>query len=103
MVPLERYAPGTSLFKSANVYDAEIGASYVPKNADDLKRIMQQLNRPSEGRYATAAYTSSGTARALPIAFQIQWYSSLFGAPRVAAQSSGQLSGAAAVPSARRR
>jgi putative aldouronate transport system substrate-binding protein len=81
MVPLERYAPGTSLFKNANIYDAEIGAGYVPKNADDLKRIMQALNRPQEGRFATAAYTSSGTARVLPIAFHIAWYSSLFGAP----------------------
>jgi putative aldouronate transport system substrate-binding protein len=81
MVPLERYAPGRALFKNANIYDAEIGADYVPKNADDLKRLMQTLNRPQEGRYATAAYTSSASARALPIAFHIDWYASLFGAP----------------------
>jgi putative aldouronate transport system substrate-binding protein len=81
MVPLQRYAPATSLFKNANVYDAEIGASYVPKNADDLKRVFQALNKPTEGRYATSAYTSSGTARVLPIAFHIHWYAALFGAP----------------------
>jgi putative aldouronate transport system substrate-binding protein len=92
MVPLERYAPGTALFKNANIYDAEIGANYVPKNADDLKRVMQALNRPQEGRYATAAYTSSGTARQLPIAFHIAWYSSLFGAPNNwRLESSGKL------------
>jgi putative aldouronate transport system substrate-binding protein len=81
MVPLQRYAPSTALFKNANVYDAELGADYVPRDADDLKRVLQTLNTPQAGRYGTSAYTSSGTARVLPIAFHINWYSSLFGAP----------------------
>src|SRR5579884_2251693 len=35
MVPIERYAPGTALFKNQTIYDQEIGKDVVPKNADD--------------------------------------------------------------------
>ncbi|MBV9582734.1 MAG: extracellular solute-binding protein, partial [Chloroflexi bacterium] len=39
-VPLPRNLTGLSgLFKNANVYDSEIGADYVPTNADDYKRV----------------------------------------------------------------
>jgi putative aldouronate transport system substrate-binding protein len=73
MVPVERYAPGQQLYRDISIYDKEIGTGYVPKNADDLKRIMQQLNRPSEGRYATGSYQS--------VAFDVDFYKSIFGAP----------------------
>jgi putative aldouronate transport system substrate-binding protein len=73
MVPVERYAPGTVMLKNASIYEREIGASYVPKDADDYKRILQQLNRPSEGRYATGAYQG--------VAFNIDYYAAAFGAP----------------------
>jgi putative aldouronate transport system substrate-binding protein len=73
MVPVERYAPGTLMLKNAAIYDAEIGANYVPTNADDFKRVLQQLNRPSEGRYATGAYQG--------VAFNIDYYAVAFGAP----------------------
>jgi putative aldouronate transport system substrate-binding protein len=73
MLPLERYVAGQSLFKNTTFYDGEIGKDYVPKNADDLKRVYQQLNRPQEDRYATAAYQNTG--------FHIALYSAMFGAP----------------------
>lgn len=73
MVPVERYAPGTLMLKNASIYDSEIGANYVPKDADDFKRILQHLNRPSEGRYATGAYQG--------VAFNVDYYAAAFGAP----------------------
>ena len=73
MLPLERYVAGQALFKNVNIYDAEIGKDYVPKNAEDLKKVYQQLNRPSEGRFATASYQNQ--------AFYIAFYSAMHGAP----------------------
>jgi putative aldouronate transport system substrate-binding protein len=73
MLPLERYVAGQALFKNTSIYDAEIGKDYVPKNRDDLKRVFQQLNRPQEDRYATAAYQNTG--------FHITLYSAMHGAP----------------------
>src|SRR5260370_4142059 len=60
MLPLERYVAGRAFFKNTTYYDAEIGKDYVPKDAADLKRAFQQLNRPQEDRYATAAYQNTG-------------------------------------------
>jgi putative aldouronate transport system substrate-binding protein len=73
MLPIQRYVPGTSLFKNTTYYDQEIGANYVPKDADDLKRVYQQLNRPQENRWATAAYQNTG--------LHILFYGALWGAP----------------------
>ncbi len=73
MIPVERYAPGTLMLKNASMYDAEIGLNYVPQDADDFKRVLQQLNRPSENRYATGAYQG--------VAFNIDYYAVAFGAP----------------------
>src|SRR5579864_2757049 len=70
MIPVERYAPGTLMLKNAKIYDSEIGANYVPKDADDYKRILQQLNRPSEDRYATGAYQG--------VAFNVDYYAVAF-------------------------
>jgi putative aldouronate transport system substrate-binding protein len=74
MIPLERYVAGQALFKNVEIYDAEIGKDYVPKNADDLKRVFQQLNRPQEDRYATASFQ-------LQAFFVGNVYSAMFGAP----------------------
>ncbi len=72
-VPLPRNLTGLGgLFKNANVYDKEIGADYVPKNADDYRRILLQLNQPESGRWASAF--SQGNALHA-------YYASLFGAP----------------------
>ncbi|MBV9581790.1 MAG: hypothetical protein JO057_24685 [Chloroflexi bacterium] len=55
------------------IYDAEIGTDYVPTNADDLKRVLQQLNRPQEERWATASYQGN--------AYDLAQYAQMFGAP----------------------
>jgi putative aldouronate transport system substrate-binding protein len=51
MVPISRYLPGNMLLKNTAVYDAEIGKDYIPKNAEDFKRILQALTRPQQNRY----------------------------------------------------
>lgn len=48
----ERYPYGGNLFKNTDMYDAEIGQTYVPTGADDFKRVLMALNRPSENRWA---------------------------------------------------
>lgn len=50
--PAERYRPWYGIIRNADIYDKEISGGYVPKNANDLKRILVQLNKPKEGRYA---------------------------------------------------
>jgi putative aldouronate transport system substrate-binding protein len=77
MIPLERYAPGTILFRNENIYDKEIGPNYVPKSADDFKRVLRQLNRPQENRWATGAYNATnGTG-----IFNVSYHAAMFGAP----------------------
>jgi putative aldouronate transport system substrate-binding protein len=84
MLPLQRYVAGQSLFKNTTFYDSEIGKDYVPKDAADLKKVYQQLNRPQEDRYATASFQN----QAMFIAF----YSAMFGAPNNwRLESSGRL------------
>jgi len=81
MLPLQRYVAGRAFFKNTTYYDAEIGKDYVPKDAADLKRVFQQLNRPQEDRYATAAYQNTG--------LHILVYAAMFGAPNNWALDSG--------------
>ncbi len=73
MLPLERYVAGRALFKNVSVYDAEIGKDYVPKNREDLKKVFLQLNKPQEGRYATASFQNQ--------AFFVDFYAAMHGAP----------------------
>lgn len=75
-VPIHRPAVYTVLYYNSTVYEAEIGKGVVPKDADDFKRILGQLNRPQEGRYAYAAQVAPN---ALP--WDLTNISRLFGAP----------------------
>jgi putative aldouronate transport system substrate-binding protein len=75
-VPIHRPAVYTVLYYNSTVYEAEIGKGVVPKNADDFKRILVQLNRPQGGRYAYAAQVAPN---ALP--WDLTNISRLFGAP----------------------
>jgi putative aldouronate transport system substrate-binding protein len=77
MVPKPLYSEGFAFLKNVTQWDTDLGKDYVPKNADDFKRVMQTLTRPQEERYATAAAGASSTGDA----FGIKWYSQLFGAP----------------------
>jgi putative aldouronate transport system substrate-binding protein len=73
LVPIHRYLPGFVFLKNAQVYDQEIGKDYVPKSADDFKRILQALTRPQEDFYGLGA--SRDTLMHLPR------ISAWFGAP----------------------
>jgi len=73
MVPIHRYLPGQMLVKNSSVWDKEIGADYVPKSADDFKRILQTLTRPSQEFY--------GIGAAQDTVMMVPTFSSSFGAP----------------------
>ena len=83
-VPIHRPAVYTVLYFNSTVYDAEIGQGTVPKNADDFKRILQQLNRPQDGRYA---YTAQVAPNAIP--WDLTNISRIFGAPNQWGTDSG--------------
>jgi putative aldouronate transport system substrate-binding protein len=75
MVPIERYYPGATFFRNVNIYDKEIGPNYIPRSADDFRRILQQLTRPQENRWAIASANSQ--------LFHLTMYAAMFGAPNV--------------------
>jgi putative aldouronate transport system substrate-binding protein len=77
MVPKPLYSEGFVFLKNVTHWDKDIGKDYVPKNAEDFKRVMQTLTKPQEGRWATASAGASASGDA----FGIKWYSQLFGAP----------------------
>ena len=84
MIPIHRYAPGYTLYRNSEIYDAEIGANYTPKNADDFKRVLQQLTKPAQNRWAIGAWQNTS--------FQLNWFLSMFGAPQNwALDASGKL------------
>ena len=71
----ERYPYGGNVFKNVDMYDTEIGANYVPKDAADFKRVLQTLNRPQENRWAIG---KAGTAGSV---FGLGTFAEMFGAP----------------------
>jgi putative aldouronate transport system substrate-binding protein len=73
MLPIERYYPGSMLLKNAEVYDSTIGKDVTPKNADDFKRILQQLTRPAQNQWAIGSY--------LDQMYYIYYFAAMFGAP----------------------
>jgi putative aldouronate transport system substrate-binding protein len=75
-VPIHRPAVYTVQYYNSTIYDAEIGKGVVPKDAEDFKKILQQLNRPREGRYAYAARVASNT-----VPWDITNLARIFGAP----------------------
>jgi putative aldouronate transport system substrate-binding protein len=73
MLPIERYYPGSMLLKNRDVYDREIGKDYTPKNADDFKRILQALTKPSDNLWGIGSYANQ--------MYYIYFYAAMFGAP----------------------
>src|SRR5919202_6248100 len=66
---------GGNFFKNIDMWDKEIGQDYVPKNADDFKRALQQLTRPQENRWGIGSF---GTGARL---FGIGCFAQVFKAP----------------------
>jgi len=64
------------MVKNSTVWDQEVGPDYVPRNADDFKRVLQTLTKPAATRWGIGTYQA-------PISgpFEIAWFASLFGAP----------------------
>jgi putative aldouronate transport system substrate-binding protein len=76
MVPISRPSVSSLMVKNSTVWDQEIGPDYAPKNADDFKRVLHELTKASAGRWAIGTFQA-----ALSGPFEINWFSSLFGAP----------------------
>jgi putative aldouronate transport system substrate-binding protein len=92
MWPLERYLPGVAFIKNVDLWDREIGPNYVPRNADDFKRILLQFTRPAEGRYAIGGSAGVISGGAVGIMSLLRLFPSVFGAPNNwRADSSGNL------------
>jgi putative aldouronate transport system substrate-binding protein len=84
MLPIERYYPGSMMLKNQAVYDQELGKDYVPKNADDFKRALQQLTKPGQNQWGMGCYTNQ--------MYYIYYYAAMFGAPNNwALDSTGKL------------
>ena len=81
----ERYPYGGNLFKNIDMYDSEIGANYVPKDAADFKRILQTLNRPNENRWAIGKVGTAGTL------FGLGTFAEMFAAPNQWKLDNGKL------------
>ena len=77
-VPIHRYLPAFWFFRNTDIWDAEIGAEVVPKDAEDFKKILQQLNRPQEGRWAIGNTGPNGMTMWGIISFL-----EMFGAPNM--------------------
>jgi putative aldouronate transport system substrate-binding protein len=73
MVPIHRYLPGQMFVKNVSAWDAELGQNYVPKNADDFKRVLLALTKPQQGFYGIAAAQDS--------VMHLTTFGSTFGAP----------------------
>jgi len=85
-IPIHRYLPAFWFFRNTDVWDTEIGATTVPKDAADFKKILQQLNRPQENRYAIG---NVGPASAT--GWGITSFLELFGAPNGWSLDNGKL------------
>jgi putative aldouronate transport system substrate-binding protein len=83
LIPLERYLPGTGtltasgasgyFIKNTDLWDAALGTGYQPKDADDFKRVLQELNRPDSNQWALGAGPE--------LFFALYVYAQMFGAP----------------------
>src|SRR5260370_5685291 len=77
-IPIHRYLPAFWFFRNTDIRDKEIGADVVPKDAEDFKKILQQLNRPQENRWAIGNYGPNGSTM-----YGISSFLEMFGAPNM--------------------
>jgi putative aldouronate transport system substrate-binding protein len=80
-LPLPAPASFNRVYYSTTIYDALIGKDVVPKNADDFKRILQQLTSSKDGRYG---YVVNST-------WDMFAFSRIFGAPNYWGLDTGKL------------
>jgi putative aldouronate transport system substrate-binding protein len=72
MIPFQRTLAGNVWLKNASVYDPQFGTDYVPKNADDFKRMLQSLTRAQQNVW--------GIGGGGPTLF-LNYFAAMFGAP----------------------
>jgi len=77
LLPIQQYRVGPIMFNNSAIWDREIGPNYAPQGADDFKRILQQLTRPRENRWAIGGPPQQVTG----IQFGFGPIAQLFGAP----------------------
>jgi ABC-type glycerol-3-phosphate transport system substrate-binding protein len=79
--------PAFWFFRNTDIWDKEIGADVVPQDAADFKKILQQVNRPQESRWAIGNVGPAGATM-----WGIASFLEMFGAPNAwALDSSGKL------------
>jgi putative aldouronate transport system substrate-binding protein len=66
-------------------WDAEVGADVKPKNADDLKKILQQLTNPQANKWAIASGSTD------PYGAINGWFAMMYGAPNNWGMENGRL------------
>jgi putative aldouronate transport system substrate-binding protein len=85
LIPIQRHLPifpgfGGYFFANTEMWNNEIGEGYMPKDAEDLKRILIQLTRPQEGRWGIGNQGVAGAAgEGGP--FGMSAFAQMFGAP----------------------
>jgi putative aldouronate transport system substrate-binding protein len=77
-IPIHRYLPAFWFFKNSDIYDKDIGADVVPKDTEDFKKILQQLNRPQENRWAIGNFGPNSATM-----YGIVSFLEMFGAPNL--------------------
>lgn len=78
-IPIHRYLPAFWFFRNVEIWDREIGADVVPKDAEDFKKILQQLNRPQENRWAIGNYGPNNSQSTYGLVSFLE----MFGAPNL--------------------
>jgi putative aldouronate transport system substrate-binding protein len=86
-IPIARQAIYTVVYKSSLVWDNEIGAGVVPKDAADFKKILQTLTRPNDGRWGFGAIVMSAGGNP----WDVGAFAKMFGAPNQYRFESGKL------------
>ena len=77
LLPIQQYRVGPIMFNNSGIWDSEIGPNYAPKDADDFKRVLLQLDPPQENRWAIGGPPQQVTG----IQFAFGPIAQLFGAP----------------------
>lgn len=88
-IPIERYLPAFWFFRNSDIWDAEIGADVVPKDATDFRKILEQLNRPEESRWGIGNFAGGPASANM---YGLNSFAEMFGAPNMwSLDASGQL------------
>jgi putative aldouronate transport system substrate-binding protein len=80
-IPIHRPAVQQVSFKNSDIYAREFGAEYVPKDADDFKRMLTQVTRPQAGQWGYGAYVQPSGGVTFDVASNSGLFSRMFHVP----------------------